>query len=1512
MKTLFIIIAVFSTLNGFSQTTFSWRNDQNPPNNASWTNTSPYYFWNGTAGAVPGGSEILFFDGSSGTTMTNNLSSTNRFKIIFGSTATPSARTINGSTSNTFYDYGGVWPRIENDATGITHTLNFPMAASTTSGINFELVPMAGPLVFGTSATINNNGRTIQIYGNNSSVDGINRFVRLSGVVSGSGGLNVSQFGVLKLNATHTYSGSTAIDKGELWIESSGSITNSSGIYVGNGGQLTNVAKLWLSNATGGTTFSSNLTINSGNAETRFVGGLNTSGTNTFSGTITNNSGNLNLSALNAGGIVDFTGVISGSNPLLVEGAGVVKLSNSSNSYSGGTTLRSGVLSIANNSALGTGGLNIGNTTTTGTLAITASTSRSQGISVADASTASIIDVASGQTFTFSGGLTNTGSNNTTKFGKSGPGTFILSGSSTYAGQIQIGEGTVIVQTSSGLGANNSTSARGIDLGLNVGDVSMGNSVVLQATDNVTVPQSIYVSANTSSASRTISLSGTGACIFNNEIYTDGDLTLSGGSGTITLSGVIKSPVNNKGLNITGGTVILSGTNTFTGITTINAGNLSVASIGNGGIAGNLGQATNAAANLVLSGGTLTYTGSTASTDRAFTLTNSTNSTFSISTNTLTMSGSAASSTGSLTKSGTGTLILTGLNSFSGGVYVSSGTLILNHSGGTTIPITSNVFLNGGLLQISSDQTVANLDLSGGGSLTVDPGTILTVTGTYTPGVGTINNLGTIVLNGSASQTFPGPSANVNNGVAGRMTNLTISNASGVSLNNSLSLNGTLNLLSGSLSVGSNTLSLVGPYLSGTVNNLLTTSSSNLILNCSATGPFTLPSFAAINDLSIGSAGQIYILASNPVINGTLTLSAGSLNIGSNSLTLNGAISKTSGTLVGGATSNLTFGGSGASTTLPAVALNNLTLNRSNGISLGGDMSVGGALTLTSGTLTVGANTMTLSGSSIVRTSGAIDASNASSTLAFTNSSALTLPSSLFSANVNILSTSGSGGVTLGSDLTINSNVTVGSGSKLTVPAGKDLTVTGTLTNSAGSAGLVLKGSASGNASLIHSTSSIPATVQCQMDRGLWKLISSPVSGQTVANFYTPANSDVAVGGAYYAFRTYNEAVNQWYGYFTADSVANYGNLIVGKGYTARRATLANAAYPSQDYVVYTGTLQTGTVNATVKRSATNRGWNCIGNPYSAPIAFNSNADATNNFISVNASNLDPSYSAMYAWNDGTQYRTITNANSASYVPVGSGFMVRVKSGVTSLQFTPAMRKNIPDISFRNTSNVWSGFDILAATSAGTLNASVKLNTDMTDGLDVTYDGGLMRVSSSFALYTRLLEDNGVDFAVQCLTDTFATTKVIPVGFDYSAGGVTTFSTADMTLTDNITATLEDRVAGVFTDLTPSATYQVTLPTNTTGIGRFYIHLVQNIATDINNPKSANLSVYQSGVGLNLVGVVGKNAIASLYDLEGERIGIYTLSNSNFNHITLKSILKGVYIVKIQSNNEKLVRKFAF
>jgi autotransporter-associated beta strand protein len=272
-----------------------------------------------------------------------------------------------------------------------------------------------------------------------------------------------------------------------------------------------------------------------------------------------------------------------------------------------------------------------------------------------------------------------------------------------------LGAGSTAYATS--FGANNSGSI--------LRYVGFGNSSTNRAIDWQSTTAYLNVS-NTGSgsvqylASGTLkSLSGsagfsldgtnTGANVFAQVINDNGGIT------TLTKSGA--------------GTWSVMGTNTYTGVTTLSAGTLGVGSIGNGGVAGNLGQATNAAGNLVFNGGTLLYTGASATSDRAFTI-NAGKTAVINTTHHLTLAGATGTGTnGALTKLGAGTLTLTGANTYTGATLISGGTLALGASG--TIDDTSEVSLGTvGTFDVSAKSlgyTVATLKGSGNvtGALTV-------------------------------------------------------------------------------------------------------------------------------------------------------------------------------------------------------------------------------------------------------------------------------------------------------------------------------------------------------------------------------------------------------------------------------------------------------------------------------------------------------------------------------------------------------------------------------------------------------------------------------------------------------------------------------------------------------------------------------------------------------------------------------------------------------------------------
>lgn len=237
------------------------------------------------------------------------------------------------------------------------------------------------------------------------------------------------------------------------------------------------------------------------------------------------------------------------------------------------------------------------------------------------------------------------------------------------------------------------------------------------------------------------------------------------------MSGVISDGGANDGIVKTGNGVLeLTGTNTYRGATTIRGGTLRVADLTDGGTAGNLGQSTNAASNLVIHGGALQYTGSGATTDRRFSVgtggatidasgtgalvfsnpgavsLDAVNTAGSYGARTLTLAGSnpgnntlaatVADQGGatSLVKNGAGKWVLTGVSSYSGSTTVNGGTFVV--SGSASINSTSAIAVSAGVLDYQGAAGLSrNVTVNGGtfkynssaaysGSLTLNSGTI--------------------------------------------------------------------------------------------------------------------------------------------------------------------------------------------------------------------------------------------------------------------------------------------------------------------------------------------------------------------------------------------------------------------------------------------------------------------------------------------------------------------------------------------------------------------------------------------------------------------------------------------------------------------------------------------------------------------------------------------------------------------------------------------------------------------
>ena len=525
------------------------------------------------------------------------------------------------------------------------------------------------------------------------------------------------------------------------------------------------------------------------------------------------------------------SGVISGaSKALTIGGTSTVTLMNTE-TYTGATTINNGAT------------LSLGDGTTAGTLD-TASSITDNGTLTFNAPG----DV------TYAGVLTGTGVVN-----KLGTGILTLGNAttnSTYSGGTTVNAGTLKAGSSNapfGTGAVTENSSGGVVIDLNGQTIS--NAMTLYSAASPTV----Y--ALTSSVTGGTQQTGTVTLGFNAMVglATGNTMTISGAIGSSSTYGLT---INN---GVDAGTVVLSGNNSYTGSTTINSGVLSVSSLANGGSNSNIGASTNSASNLVLAGGTLRYSGVTASTNRNFTISSGSAGVFDISSAgaTLTISGGAANTTGSLTKVGSGTLTLSGTNTYTGATTISAGTLQISSTGSLNNgSYAANISIDtGATLQYSSStaQTLSG-NISGAGALTKDTNSsTLTLSGTNTYTGTTTISVGTLALSNGAAL------ADTN------AVNLSTLNAT-LLLNASETIGSLTGAASSSVSLGGNTLT-VGDASSTTYAGVISGSGGSLT--------------------KVGS-GTLTLSGTN-TYTGTTTISAGTLLLGGNNV-----ISSSSGLILSG------------------------------------------------------------------------------------------------------------------------------------------------------------------------------------------------------------------------------------------------------------------------------------------------------------------------------------------------------------------------------------------------------------------------------------------------------------------------------------------------------------------------------------------------------------------------------------------------------------------------------------
>ena len=591
--------------------------------------------------------------------------------------------------------------------------------------------------------------------------------------------------GVTGGSGTYTMTGATTTLTVHGWMRL-GIGTNSTGVFNMNAGTLA---------VTGG-----NVHIGEGNG-TNFA---NAAQLNISGGTFNNGTGHISIGGGNGGagtGIFNLSStgtpgtVVNSTGELWVgDGVGSTGVMN----MSGGTVNLSNFLAIGRQSG-------------TGTINLSGGTINKTGGGNVEIGTFNAGSGASNGTLNISGtGAVSVTSGNSL-FGNGGPAAVNISGGSytDTSGFVSIGDTTAATVTVTGgsfvssvpinvgdnSGSNGTLNVSGTGLvsvtsNLNVGKtagdvgtVNLGDGTVYNGT---TVTPII-------AASKVVGGAGNGTFNFNGGVLQDtagnttannaaffggtavtrtnvrnGGAFIDANGNTVTVSqpllhsNIVGDNATDGGLTIadsTGtGTLILTGANTYTGTTNINAGTVSPTTASSFGTTGNV----------TFGGGTLLYTTNTA--DYSGRIKNSMGA-VSLNTNGLNETLASAidsSNTGGLTKTGTGTLTLSAADTYTGPTTITTGNLTLDHSGTNTGSLGNTaVNVNANTLLVKGSTTIGS---PGTGSLTVGTG------GTVSLQDNSINTLGigsTLTLGGSNLNFDLGTASGSNDAinVGGAVTN---------------------------------------------------------------------------------------------------------------------------------------------------------------------------------------------------------------------------------------------------------------------------------------------------------------------------------------------------------------------------------------------------------------------------------------------------------------------------------------------------------------------------------------------------------------------------------------------------------------------------------------------------------------------------------------------------------------------------------------------------------------------
>ncbi len=481
------------------------------------------------------------------------------------------------------------------------------------------------------------------------------------------------------------------------------------------------------------------------------------------------------------------------------------------------------------------------------------------------------------------------------------------------------------------------------------------------------------------------------------------------------------------------------------------------------------------------------------------------------------------------------------------------------------------------------------------------------------------------------------------------------------------------------------------------------------------------------------------------------------------------------------------------------------------------------------------------------------------------------------------------------SGLATANSITIASGASLTILPDGELTVT-TLTNNAGTGGLILKSDATGTATLIHNSDNVPATVENYLNGSgvQFKNVSSPVDITPISMF------------AGHTFYYYDETADDYWGTAPVNlgwTKITTGNMEVLKGY---------AYYIGNETINYQGNLNYNSSNFNISLSYTEHsgdtpqgdsyilydGWNLVGNPYTSYLDWEQ----------LGLTFLDET---VYYYDGGTEnyaYYNLTGPVSVNggskYIAPGQGFFVKADA-VGNIEIPNATRLHKSQKTAEKTGSDISDFVKISIKANNYTDETVlRFIDDASNDFESKYDA-YKRFTSKKEVPQIYSVNSNIKYAINSMkADKESVT--IQLGFVCITGKQYQINFDNINLSQYGFVYLEDKLTGKTIEMKKGEKYTFDYENDTQNKERFILH-IEKSALSVNNINKENINIYPNPANDYIYVIADANASYKISNITGKIILSGNLDGDK--KISTSELSKGVYFIKVDTKNKISVKR---